>query len=177
MIFRCADPKRLEKNGRTGGEGGGRILRPGSGRIGGLSAFFLGLALAGLVAVLVPGCAGLGYDSDSKPQEIDLPANPVERAAVLGLRTSYRGSDQWQIQKPIVINVTPAAPTAALLREQDPKELYCVCVEYETRYKVAWSTNLGTPWERTIRNLLVMKTQADTYLALKPLNVCPALCE
>ncbi|MDR2934850.1 MAG: hypothetical protein LBV70_03080 [Candidatus Adiutrix sp.] len=148
--------------------------RPDSGRLGGPAAFFL--ALAGLLALL-PGCSHLGYGSDPGPEEIELPANPVERAAVLGLQTSYRGSTLWQIQRPIVINLTPAAPTAALLREQDPKELYCVCVEYETRYKVAWSTAEGSPWERRIRNLLVMKTQADAYQALKPLNVCPAQCE
>jgi len=153
------------------------MILNGSGRPGGPAAFLLGLALAGLLAVLVPGCSFLGYGSDPKPEEINLPANPVERAAVMGLKTSYRDSTQWQIQRPVVINVTPVPPTAALLREQDPKELYCVCVEYEARYKVAWSTSSASPWERTVRNLLVMKTQADAYLALKPLNVCPAFCE
>jgi hypothetical protein len=147
-----------------------------SGRLG-PQAFFLGLALAALLAVLAPGCSSLGYDSDPGPEEIDLPSSPVERAAVLGLKTSYRESTLWQIQRPAVINVTPVAPTAAVLREQDPKELYCVCVEYEARYKVAWSTGSASPWERTVRNLLVMKTQADSYMALKPLNVCPSLCE
>jgi hypothetical protein len=126
---------------------------------------------------LAPGCAQLGYGSDPEPEEIELPSNPIERAAISGLRTSYRDSTLWQIQKPAVINVTPVAPSAAVLRDHDPKELYCVCVEYEARYKVAWSTASGSAWERTVRNLLVMKTQADTYMALRPLNVCPALCE
>ena len=150
------------------------ILYPGSRRPGGPAAFFLGLALAGLLA---SGCSFMGYGSDPEPEEIDLPANPVERAAVQGLQTSYRGSTQWQIQRPVVINVTPVAPTAALLREHDPKELYCVCVEYEARYKVAWSTSSGSPWERTVRNLLVMKTPADSFMALKPMNACPVPCE
>jgi hypothetical protein len=42
---------------------------------------------------------------------------------------------------------------------------------------VSWSTSSGSAWGRTIRNLLVMKTQADNYMALKPMNICPALCE
>ena len=138
-------------------------------------ALILASALAGLPAGL--GCAHLGYGSDPAPEEIKLPGNPVERAAISGLKTSYRESTLWQIQRPAVINVVPVAPTAAVLREQDPKELYCVCVEYEARYKVAWSTASGSPWEHTVRNILVMKTQADTYMALRPMNICPALCE
>ena len=138
------------------------------------------IALAFLIALamgLGAGCAFLGYGSDPGPQEIDLPGNPLERAAVLGLKNSYRDSTLWQIQKVQVLNVSPVAPTAALLREQDPKELYCVCVEYEARYKVAWSTADGSPWERTVRNLLVMKTQGDVFMALKPMNICPVYCE
>jgi hypothetical protein len=50
-------------------------------------------------------------------------------------------------------------------------------VEYEARYKVSWSTGQGSPWERTVRNILVMKTQGDAYLALRPLNICAPLCE
>ena len=143
------------------------------------AAFPLGLALSGLLllSALAPGCSQLGYGSDPEPEEVELPASPVERAAVLGLKASYRNSTQWQIQRPAIINVNPVAPTAAVLREQDPKELYCVCVEYEARYKVAWSTAEGSSWERTVRNILVMKTQADNYMAMKPMNICPALCE
>jgi|GEM_PF-5117162 len=133
------------------------------------------LSLAGILAGL--GCSHLGYGSDPEPEEIVLPANPVERAAISGLRTSYRESTLWQIQRPVVINVVPTAPSAAVIREQDPKELYCVCLEYEARYKVAWSTASGSPWERTVRNILVMRTQGDAYIALKPMNICPALCE
>ena len=139
------------------------------------AAAFL-LVLAGLLIALAPGCAQLGYGSDPEPEEIKLPSNPVERAAISGLKTSYRNST-WQIQRPVVSNVVPTTPTAAILRDHDPKELYCVCVEYEARYKVAWSTVPASAWERTVRNLLVMKTQGDTYMAVKPMNVCPALCE
>ena len=135
------------------------------------------LVLAGLMIALASGCSQLGYGSDPEPEPVRLPTSPVERAAILGLQTSYRGSTQWQIQRPVIINVNPVAPTAAVLREQDPKELYCVCVEYEARYKVAWSTTAGSAWERTVRNLLVMKTQSDHYMALRPLNICPPLCE
>jgi|TergutMp193P3_1026864.scaffolds.fasta_scaffold61557_2 hypothetical protein len=147
------------------------------------AAFPLVLALSGLLLLgaLAPGCSQLnsqlGFGSDPEPEEVELPSNPVERAAVLGLKASYRNSTQWQIQRPSIINVNPVAPTAIFLREQDPKELYCVCVEYEARYKVAWSTADGSSWERTVRNILVMKTQADNYMAMKPMNICPALCE
>ena len=130
-----------------------------------------------ILAGLAPGCAQLGLGSDPEPEPVALPSGPLERAAILGLQTSYRGSTLWQIQKPLVINVTPTAPTAAVLREHDPKELYCVCVEYEARYKVAWSTVEGSAWERTVRNLLVMRTQSDQYMALSPLNICPLICE
>ena len=135
------------------------------------------LALLLLALLLGPGCGALGFGSDPGPEEIELPGNPIERAAVSGLKTSYRDSTLWQIQRVAVLNVTPVAPTAAVLQDQDPKELYCVCLEYEARYKVAWSTAEGSPWERTVRNILVMKTQGDAYLALKPLNVCPVFCE
>ncbi|MGL4208195.1 MAG: hypothetical protein ACRCTY_02280, partial [Candidatus Adiutrix sp.] len=60
--------------------------------------------------------------------------------------------------------------------EHDPKELYCVCVEFEARYKVPWTTSDFSPWERTVRNILVMKTQADSLLAVKPMNVCAPFC-
>jgi hypothetical protein len=127
--------------------------------------------------ILATGCSLLGYGSDPGPEEIELPSNPVERAAISGLRTSYRDSTMWQIQRPAVLNVVPTAPSAAVLREHDPKELYCVCVEFEARYKVSWTTSEGSPWERTVRNILVMRTQADTFMALRPLNICPPLCE
>jgi len=142
-----------------------------------LKARYCFLALAGLLLVLAPGCSHFGYGEDPKPEEISLPDNPVERAAIAGLKTSYKDSTLWQIQRASVINVVPVAPTAAVLREQDPKELYCVCVEYEARYKVAWSTAEGSPWERTVRNILVMKTQGDAFMALRPMNICPAICE
>ena len=111
------------------------------------------------------------------PEPIELPGNPIERAAIQGLITSYRESTMWQIQKAFVLRSTPVAPTAAVLAEHDPKELYCVCVEYEARYKVPWTTTDASPWERTVRNLLVMRTQGDAFMALKPMNICPAFCE
>ncbi|UQZ90136.1 hypothetical protein C4J81_13380 [Deltaproteobacteria bacterium Smac51] len=136
-------------------------------------------ALAILLLIMATGCDpyAIGYGQDPGPEEIDLPSNPIERAAVQGLKTSYRESTMWQIQKARVIRTTPVAPTAAVVEDHDPKELYCVCVEYEARYKVPWTTTEASPWERTVRNLLVMRTQADALIAVKPMNICAAFCE
>jgi hypothetical protein len=68
------------------------------------------------------------------------------------------------------------APVGVLIELQDPKEVYCVCLEYEARYKVKWTTSQGSPWEKTVRNILVIKTQGDQYLPLKPMNICPIYC-
>ncbi len=132
----------------------------------------IGLLTAGLISLLVLAACG-----DKGPAPIDLPSNPIERAAVQGLVTSYRDSTMWQIQNPKVLRITPVAPNALLLQDHDPKELYCVCVEYEARYKVGWTTADASPWERTVRNLLVMRTQGDAITAMRPMNICPAFCE
>ncbi|MDR1110852.1 MAG: hypothetical protein LBP92_09230 [Deltaproteobacteria bacterium] len=114
---------------------------------------------------------------DDKPEEVSLPSNPLERAAVQGLITSYKESTMWQIQNVEVVGSTPMAPTGVLIELQDPKEVYCVCVQYEARYKVEWSTSQGSPWEKTVRNILVIKTQGDQFLPVRPMNVCPAFCQ
>jgi len=133
-----------------------------------------------LAAAMFGGC-GSGFKifgkKDEPPKEITLPDDPIGRAAVQGLRTSYRDSTMWQIQNANVINITPVAPNSIVLQDHDPKELYCVCIEYEARYKVGWTTSEGSPWERTVRNILVMKTQADTYMAMRPMNICAPFCE
>jgi hypothetical protein len=134
----------------------------------------LAIALLVFTAACDPYAIGKGGDP---PEEIELPSNPIERAAIQGLRTSYRESTMWQIQNASVIRSTPVAPTAAVVEEHDLKELYCVCVEYEARYKVPWTTTDASDWERTVRNLLVMRTQADTLMAVKPMNICSAFCE
>ena len=131
-----------------------------------------GLFLLVLLCALATACGGY-----KPPEPIELPDNSIERAALLGLQTSYRDSTMWEIQKARVLNVTPVAPTAAVLQDHDPKELYCVCVEYEARYKVTWTTTEPSPWERTVRNLLVMKTQSDAFIAARPINICAPLCE
>ena len=133
---------------------------------------FLTLSFLLLGALLTLTACG-----DKGPKEVELPSNSIERAAVQGLITSYRESTMWQVQNPKVIGVTPVAPNALVLQDHDPKELYCVCVEYEARYKVGWTTSDASPWERTVRNLLVMRTQSDSLMAMKPMNICPAFCE
>jgi len=134
----------------------------------GLSALF-SLALISLLTLAACG--------DKGPAPVELPSNPIERAAIQGLITSYRESTMWQIQNPRAIRSAPVAPNAIVLQDHDPKELYCVCVEYEARYKVGWTTTDASPWERTVRNLLVMRTQGDALIAMKPMNICPAFCE
>ncbi|MDR1921251.1 MAG: hypothetical protein LBS31_05840 [Candidatus Adiutrix sp.] len=119
----------------------------------------------------------IGYGHADPPEPVELPSNPIEKAAINGLLASYRESAMWEIQKARALQSTPVAPTAAVLREHDPKELYCVCVEYEARYRVPWATADFSPWERTVRNILIMKTQADAFLAVKPMNVCAPFCE
>lgn len=128
----------------------------------------------GFALVLILALAACG---DKDPIPITLPDDPIEKAAVQGLRASYMDSTMWQIQNVQVIGLTPVAPTALILAYHDPKELYCVCVEYEARYKVSWTTTKASDWERTVRNVLVMKTQADTFLAMRPMNLCPTFCE
>ncbi|MDR0881332.1 MAG: hypothetical protein LBP55_02135 [Candidatus Adiutrix sp.] len=129
--------------------------------------------LAALLLLALAACA----DKEAPPEPVALPSNSIEKAAVQGLVTSYRNSTMWQIQNPRVIRTTPVAPNAIVLQDHDPKELYCVCVEYEARYKVDWTTTESSNWDRTVRNLLVMRTQSDHIIAMKPLNICPAFCE
>ncbi len=132
----------------------------------------------GFLAICCLMAAGFAAGCGEKPPKpIELPSNPIERAAIQGLQTSYRESTMWQIQEARVIGITPVAPNALVLQDHDPKELYCVCVEYQARYKVGWTTSDGSPWERMVRNLLVMRTQADSLMAMRPMNICPAFCE
>lgn len=135
----------------------------------------LRLLMAGLL--VLAGALALPACGDKGPKPIELPSNSIERAAVQGLHASYKDSTMWQIQNARVISTTPVAPNAMVLQDHDPKELYCVCVEYEARYKVGWTTSDASPWERTVRNLLVMRTQSDALIAMRPLNICPAFCE
>lgn len=129
--------------------------------------------LAGLGCGQVGGMFGGG---DDEPEEITMPSDPIEKAAVQGLMTSYKESTMWQIQKVQVIGITPMAPSGTLVELQDPKEVYCVCVSYDARYKVTWTTTEGSPWETTVRNILVIKTQGDQFLPMRPMNICNPLC-
>jgi hypothetical protein len=137
------------------------------------------LAILTALIILPTGCGGMsalmGDDSD-QPKEVEIPSDPINRAAVNGLMTSYSESTMWQIQNVEPIGMTPMAPSGELLELQDPKEIYCVCLQYEARYKVTWSTSEGSPWKKTVRNILVIRTQGDQYLAVKPMNVCSPFC-
>ncbi|MBF0530154.1 MAG: hypothetical protein HQK55_12965, partial [Deltaproteobacteria bacterium] len=108
-----------------------------------------------LLLVMLTGCG--------KP-DVALPDNPVERAAVQGLYSSYRESTMWEVRDPVVLRVQPMAPTKSFVQEHDPKELYCVCIKYEARYKVPWTTKDSSEWEKTVRNILVIKTRGDQFM-------------
>lgn len=135
--------------------------------------------VATALAIVLTGCGGMSSlmgDDDDQPKEVEIPSDPINRAAVNGLITSYRESTLWQIQNVKPLGVTPMAPTGELLELQDPKEVYCVCLEYDARYKVQWSTSQGSPWQRTVRNILVIRTMGDQYIAIRPMNVCSPFC-
>lgn len=126
-----------------------------------------------LFACGLTGCSIFGGEDEGPV----LPENPVERAAVLGLINSYRESTMWEIRDPEVRRTQPVVPTKWFVQEHDPKELYCVCVQYEARYKVPWTTKDRSPWERSVRNILVIKTKADNYMAMRPSAICSPICE
>jgi hypothetical protein len=126
-----------------------------------------------LAGAVLAGCISL---VDMEPN-IELPDDPVERAAIQGLIHTYKESTMWQINAAEVVKVQPMVPTKAFVQQHDPKELYCVCVKYQARYKVPWTTKDRSPWEPSIRNILVMKTQADQFMAVRPAAICPAFCQ
>ena len=127
------------------------------------------------VTLLATGCVNV--EVIDKREEIELPDNPIERAAILGLFNAYKDSTMWEVRNAEAIKVTPTVPTKDFVREQDPKELYCVCVKYEARYKVPWTTGDESPWEITRRNILVIKTQGDVFLAMRPVGLCHPFCD
>ena len=137
-------------------------------------SFLVLLVLATAASLWMLGC---GLEIENIPRSPDLPENPVERAAVLGLYNSYKESTMWQVREPEVLSVRPTAPTKDFVQVHDPKELYCVCVQYEARYKVPWTTEDKSPWEKLVRNILVVKDQANNYIALRPQTICAPLCQ
>lgn len=143
---------------------GGAVMNP---VLKGLGLFFL---VAGLFCLT--GCLDFSFFGKEK-----LPDDPVQRAAVLGVRHSYRESTMWEISKAKVLKVQRMIPAKGFIQEHDPKEVYCVCVEYRARYKVPWATEDHSDWETTVRNILVIKTRGDNYMALRPSGICPAFCK
>jgi hypothetical protein len=137
----------------------------------------INLILFIFIYLFISGCGALGLGGSDEPEEIEIPSDPIEKAAVQGLITSYRESTMWQIQKVEVLGITPMAPSGVMIELQDPKEVYCVCLSYETRYKVVWTTTEGSPWETIVRNILVIKTQGDQFIPLKPMNICNQYCK
>ncbi|MEW6266849.1 MAG: hypothetical protein AB1641_27555 [Thermodesulfobacteriota bacterium] len=130
-----------------------------------------------ILLLLSAGLAVLAGCSLFQTEELKLPDNPVERAAILGVYNSFRESTMWEIREPRVLSVQPMAPTKAFVQEHDPKELYCVCVRYEARYKVPWATKDSSQWEESVRNILVMKNRSDQFLAMRPAAICPPFCQ
>jgi hypothetical protein len=128
------------------------------------------LILTSALIVALSACAG-------KSGIGEIPDDPVERAAVLGIANSYLESTMWEFRDARVLGVTPMVPTKSFVQQHDPKELYCVCIAYEARYKVPWTTKDKSDWKESVRNVLVMKTRGDHFLALRPQGICPAFCQ
>ena len=127
-----------------------------------------------IIPILLLFFIGCGDRSAAKPEK--LPDDPVQRAALLGLYSSYGESTMWEVQKAKVLSVMPMVPSKVFVQQHDPDEVYCVCIEYEARYRVPWTTKDRSEWELTIRNILVMKSKAGEYMAMSPSGICPALC-
>jgi hypothetical protein len=120
-------------------------------------------------------CSGIIGCSEQN-RYADLPQDPVEREAILGLYRGYRNSAMYEVKEARVIKVQPMIPTEAFVEEHDPRELYCVCIEYLARYKVPWTTQDSSPWTVTVQNVLVIQTKGGHFLALKKSGICPEHC-
>ncbi len=131
-----------------------------------LMACLLGL---GACTQEMPYVYGSAYDED-------LPDDPVERAAILGVHESFRNSAMYELRNLYILSVQPMIPTEAFVQEHDPRELYCVCLEFEGRYKVPWATEDSSPWLWEVRNILVIQTKGGHYIALMPSGICPQHC-
>ena len=137
------------------------------------------LILIGLFLLL--GLCGCKYfekkpDFGDYPYEQDLPNDPVERAAILGLFESFNNTKMYELKDYFVVKVQPMIPSEAFVEEYDPKELYCVCVDFMARYKVPWNEHDEGYWFRDVRNILVIQTKGGHYLAIKPSGICPRHC-
>ncbi|MFH1135871.1 MAG: hypothetical protein V1816_07275 [Pseudomonadota bacterium] len=112
-----------------------------------------------------------------KPDDDSLARNPAAKAAINGLANSYSQTSMWEFRDPAVLAVQVIVPTKGFVQEYDPMELYCVCVEFDLRYRVPWASVDRSDWERQVRNVLVMKNQGDHYLAMKQMDLCPIFCK
>jgi hypothetical protein len=134
-------------------------------------------ALAALILTAVPvvsQAAWLNIFGRSTPT---LPEDPVEKAAIIGVWEAFNESTMYEIEPDIgVLRVQPMIPNESFLESHDPRELYCVCVQFEARYRVPWTTRDKSSWREAVRNILVMQTKGGHYMALEPAGICPANC-
>ena len=77
----------------------------------------------------------------------------------------------------MVLGIQIIVPTKGFVQEYDPRELYCVCVEFDLRYKIPWASVDRSEWERKVRNVLVMKDQNEHYLAMKQMGTLPLVLQ
>ena len=133
-----------------------------------------------ILLVMVLMCLVAGCDDflgpGGLPKEQGLPSDPVEKAAVMGIFDAYRQTTMYEVKEVKVLSVQPMIPTEDFVKEYDPKELYCCCVDYMARYKVPWTTKDASPWARTVRNILVIQTKGGHFMALKASGICPQNC-
>ena len=124
-----------------------------------------------MIPLILWGCGS------KKPQEDAFAQDPAAKAAINGLANSYSQTSMWEFRDPVVLGVQFLVPTKGFVQEYDPKELYCVCVEFDLRYRVPWASVDRSDWERQVRNVLVKKDQGDHFLALKQLGLWTLYCK
>lgn len=129
-----------------------------------------------IALVLVPATAGADLFFIFGRHKQKIPRDPVEKAAILGVYEAFRATAMYEIRDAEVIRVQPMVPTEEFVEQHDPKEVYCVCVDFESRYKIPWNEVDKGPWTQTVRNVLIIQTRGGQYLALRPSGICPEFC-
>ena len=104
--------------------------------------------------------------------------DPLEREAMSALLYTYQRTNLWEVRELEVLNTAPVnRPPQHFLNEHKPKEVWCVCLKFMTRYRVPWSTVGQGKWKTEVRNILVIRNRDDRYVALGVQGICPPLCD
>ena len=134
------------------------------------------LVLLIIMLLCLPALAGADLFSLFGRKKQKIPRDPVEKAAMVGLFEAYRGTAMFEIRDADIRRIQPMVPTETFVEQHDPREVYCVCIEFESRYKIPWNEEDIGEWTDTFRNILVIQTRGGQYLALRPSGICPEYC-